>query len=82
MYTLLMAFGRLRLGFLTSPAAIYYRYNGTEVDHRGIYKVLTATISVPINEKAACDKTVQKPQNRPSAPAMPSNWTNGPGFFQ
>ena len=44
--------------------------------------VLTATISVPMKEKAAWEATLHHPTNLPVAPGMSLYWTNGPGFFQ
>ena len=43
---------------------------------------LTATISVPMKENAACVRTANQPRNWPFAPGILSYCTNGPGFFQ
>ena len=43
---------------------------------------LTATISVPMKEKAAAETTLHHPTNLPVAPGMSLYWTNGPGCFQ
>lgn len=65
---------------------LHRQQSGKQVSTGGIadelISTLTATISVPMNEKAAWVMTAHQPRNCPSTPGISAYCVKGPGFFQ